>query len=168
MAPEDEAELLDDDDFENFDPQELLDNFDAFYSIMRLHTKKREPDIPKIINFLEKMHASMTLAFQKTEEISEKSPDLSDEEFLQRISAIAGRELSGEEWKISPADYDEIENMVFCLPKKLAKKFVSLTINLNKLGDLEIEPSEMEVRLEEVVKTLEELIKDLKSRAGKS
>jgi hypothetical protein len=144
------------DDFPEINPDDILENFDHFYEILKIQVKDKKLDIPKIIKFLEITRSHIVHSYTTSQEIRKKYPDLSEEEHLQKVEEIVLKE------PINVDEFKDIEKTMFLLPKEQAKKFVNITLKMG--GNTKYEPgsSKRKKAFEEITAELQDLIDDIK------
>jgi len=151
-----EEPLFSEDDFPEINPDDILENFDHFYEILKLQVKNKKLDVPKLVEFLEITRSRIVHSYTTSQEIRKKYPDLSEEEHLQKVEEIVFKE------PVDVDDFKDIEKTMFLLPKEQAKKFLDITLKLE--GNTEYEPGSPERKkaFEEITAGLQDLIDDIK------
>ena len=151
-----EETFFSEDDFPEINPDDILENFDHFYEILKIQVKDKKLDIPKIIKFLEITRSHIVHSYTTSQEIRKKYPDLSEEEHLQKVEEIVLKE------PVNVDEFKDIEKTMFLLPKEQAKKFVNITLKMG--GNTKYEPgsSKRKKAFEEITAELQDLIDDIK------
>lgn len=156
-----DEDLFSDDNFPDINFDEILENFDPFYEIMKLQVKNKKLDIPKLVEFLEITRNRIVRSYTTSQEIRKKYPDLNEEEHLQKVEEIVLKE------PVNVDEFEDIEKTMFLLPKEQVKKFMGITLKIG--GNTKYEPGSPERKkaFEEITAGLQDLIDDLKKMKGK-
>lgn len=151
-----EGTFFSEDDFPEINPDDILENFDHFYEILKLQVKDKKLNIPKIIKFLEITRDHIIRSYTTSGEIRKKYPHLTEEEHLRKVEEIVLKE------PVNVDDFKDIEKTMFLLPKEQAKKFVNITLKME--GNTKYEPGSPERKkaFEEITAVLQDLIDDIK------
>jgi hypothetical protein len=145
----------------------IVENFDPFYEFMQQYVKKKvpnvseTPDVSEVIEFLETMQGHIIRSFTMSQELCEKYPDLTEEEYLQMVEELV---LDGLHDIHRFRGFDEA---MFFLPKEQVKKYLMITLKLRR--NFQYEPGSPERRrdFEEITADLQDLIDDLKKMEKK-
>ncbi len=139
------------------DTKEVMDDFDALYNSMRSQAKGQTTDIDTILDFLEKAYDFLQQAFTVSLELRQKHPELTEQEHIRRVEAAVSEE------PVQLSDFKNIQNSIFLLPKKQAKKLVEISFKIGANEKLPPGSSERKQNTTEALAGLKELITDIKN-----
>ena len=152
---EDES-LFSEDDLPDINFDEILENFDSFYEIMKLQVKNKKLNIPRILDFLQTTYDMMILGHNKSQEIRRKYPDLTGEEYTQKFERAIEKE------QVAKDDFGDIEELLFLLPKEQVKKFMTISFKMSEYDKYKLGSPERKKAIENNIKRMEDLIDDIK------
>lgn len=158
-----EEELLfpEEDDFPEITSDDIMENFDSFYNIMKLTSKKEKADIPNILRYLENLYDISQTGYETAQKLREKFPDITEEELAEECLKAIDKKL------MPPYEFENIEKSALLLPREQAKKFYTIVYNMEKTDGLKPGSIKKKKAAEEALATLKELIDDLKKMKGK-
>jgi len=155
-----EEEDFFDDDLEedsDIDPEEVLENFDSYYDVMKVGLKNDQKEITEVQTHLEEIYTFLNTGFTISSRLRDENPTMSDEELQDAVE---------KEFKTKKIDYRPPENIgsgMFSLPKQQSKKFMEFIIKLDENYYYEPGTKERRKSMEETLQLLRELIDEVKS-----
>ena len=150
--------------FDDVDTDEFIENFDEYYEAMSFEIRKNkteESGKKDALDFLQKTHKLIKLGFEKSLEIKENNPGLSNDECLAKIDKEFPNNYKKEFFPHNP-NSEGMMRTIFSLPKEQVKKFFQLTLNLGKISDFDISSTKKRETIEGLLSNLQELIDNIK------
>jgi len=164
---EESLEDLDDDFFDGervdnrfpeIEPEDLLNNFDSIYDLVRnLELKNKQPDNPRIIRFLERVYEVENLNHEMSTNPSKVILNTTEKQLIQIMDK---KERFFDE-------SSEIQPLIFFLPKPLAKQFFMIMFKMEESERYKIGSSEKVKILKESLVQLKTFIDEIKKLNGK-
>lgn len=164
---EESLEDLDDDFFDGervdnrfpeIDSEDLLNNFDSIYDLVRnLELKNKQPDNPRIIRFLERVYEVENLNHEMSTNPSKVILNTTEKQLMQIMDK---KERFFDESR-------EIQPLIFFLPKPLAKQFFMNMFKMEESERYKIGSSEKVKILKESLVQLKKFIDEIKKLNGK-
>lgn len=148
---------------EIMNPKELLENFDAYYALMRLSRKDNKLEFDKLIDFLEKTYELMKISFETSMDIRKKNPKLSDEEYSFMVDEEINKKHGKRLFKDIPQP-EKFFEMISQLPKDSSKKILELSFKMGDTTNFKFGSIKRREVLEELLNHLEKIIEDLKKQ----
>ena len=164
---EESLEDLDDDFFDGervdnrfpeIDSEDLLNNFDSIYDLVRnLELKNKQPDNPRIIRFLERVYEVENLNHEMSTNPSKVILNTTEKQLMQ-IMDKKERFFN---------ESSEIQPLIFFLPKPLAKQFFMIMFKMEESERYKIGSSEKVKILKDSLVQLRTFIDEIKKLNGK-
>jgi len=164
---EESLEDLDDDFFDGervgnrfpeIDSEDLLNNFDSIYDLVRnLELKNKQPDNPRIIRYLERVYEVETLNHEMSTNPSKVILNTTEKQLMQIMDK---KERFFDESR-------DIQPLIFFLPKPLAKQFFMIMFKMEESERYKIGSSEKVKILKDSLVQLRTFIDEIKKLNGK-
>ena len=144
--------------FPEIEPEDLLNNFDSVYDLVRnLELKNKKPNNPRIIRFLERVYEVENLNHEMSTNPSKVILNTTEKQLMQIMDK---KERFFDE-------SSEIQPLIFFLPKPLAKQFFMIMFKMEESEHYKIGSSEKVKILKESLVQLKTFIDEIKKLNGK-